>query len=123
MVVNFVVGKLSSFAPHADNTITFVSIFLILLSLIAGYFIYRKGQSHTLLNPQVYLDWSNTLVVKFTFLLSSVTAKLDTKWIDGFVHGVSYVGVTLAYVTGWSDRKLLDGLINGTASAAKVLVA
>jgi NADH-quinone oxidoreductase subunit L len=113
------VSKLSSFAPHADNTITFVSIFLILLSLIAGYFIYRKGQSHTLLNPQGYLDWSNTVVVKFTFLLSSVTAKLDTKWIDGFVHGVSYVGVTLAYVTGWSDRKLLDGLINGTASAAK----
>ncbi len=113
------VGRLCSFAPHADSTITLVSISLIILSLIAGYFIYRKGQSHTLLNPQAYLDWSNTVVVKFTFLLSSVTAKLDTKWIDGFVHGVSYVGVTLAYVTGWSDRKLLDGLINGTASAAK----
>lgn len=115
------VSKLSSFAPHADSTITLVSISLIILSLIAGYFIYRKGQSHTLLNPQVYLDWSNTVVVKFTFLLSSITAKLDTKWIDGFVHGVSYVGVTLAYLTGWSDRKLLDGLINGTASTAKGL--
>jgi len=114
-----VVGSLNSYAPHADSTITFVSISLIILSLIAGYFIYRKGQTHALLNPQVYLDWSNTVVVKFTLLLSTVTSKLDTKWIDGFVHGVSYVGVTLAYVTGWSDRKLLDGLINGTASAAK----
>ncbi len=116
-----VVGQLSTFTQHADSTITFVSIALILLSLITGYFIYRKGQTHALLNPQVYLDWCNTVVVKFTMLLSSITARFDTKWIDGFVHGVSYVGVTLAYVTNWSDRKLLDGLINGTASTAKGL--
>lgn len=114
-----VVGKLSSFTQHADSMVTLVSIFLIILSLIAGYFIYRKGEPYTVLDPQVYLDGYNTVVVKFTVLLSTITSRLDTKWIDGFVHGVSYVGVTLAYVTGWSDRKLLDGLINGTAYAAK----
>ncbi len=116
-----VVGKLSSFTQHADGIITFVSISLIILSLTAGYFIYRRGQAYPLLDLQIYLDWSNMVVVKFTLLLSTITSKLDTKWVDGFVHGVSYVGVTLAYVTGWSDRKLLDGLINGTASTAKGL--
>lgn len=117
-----IIGRLVPSSTHTDITITLVSLLLISMSLVSGYFIYRKKEltiQSDLLSPQFYLDWLSELVVRITLFLSNLTAVFDKKWIDTLIHGLAYLQVTLAHVVNWSDRNLLDGFVNGTAYSAR----
>lgn len=117
-----IIGRLEPSAAPVDLTITLVSLILISMSLVTGYFVYRKKEltmQSDLLSPQFYLDRLNDLVVRITLFLSHLTAAFDKKWIDTFIHGLAYLQVTLAHVVSWSDRNLLDGFVNGTAYSAR----
>jgi NADH-quinone oxidoreductase subunit L len=117
-----VIGRLLPFSNHTDSITTMVSLLVIFTSLAVGYFIYRQKEStpqSDLASPQFYLDWLNNRLVKGILFLSNMTELFDRKWIDYFIHGIAYVNVTLAHMVGWSDRKLVDGLVTGTAYSAR----
>ncbi len=117
-----IIGRLVPSSAHTDITITLLSLLLISMSLVTGYFIYRKKEltiQSYFLAPQFYLDWLSDLVVRITLFLSKLTAAFDKKWIDPLIHGLAYLQVTLAHVVSWSDRNLLDGFVNGTAYSAR----
>jgi NADH-quinone oxidoreductase subunit L len=117
-----IIGRLVPSSTHTDVTITLVSLIVISMSIVIGYFIYQKKKllmQSDLLSPQFYLDWLNDFVVRITLIFSNLTTAFDKKWIDAFIHGLAYLQVTLAHVVSWSDRNLLDGFVNGTAYSAR----
>lgn len=117
-----VIGMLLPSSGQTDVTTTMLSLLLISISLGTGYFIFRQKELTVLsvsLSPQFYLDWFNKIIVKSILFLSNITEAMNRKWIDSFIHGVAYFNVTVAHLAGWSDRKLVDGFVNGTASSAR----
>ena len=53
------------------------------------------------------------------FQLSQLTTVVDKKWIDGCLHTAAYLQLIVAHVTGWIDRTIIDGSVDGTAGLAK----
>lgn len=75
--------------------------------------------AHTL-----YLDKIFAItVIRPVSHLASALSRVDRKYIDGFLHGVTYAQVTFAHVTGWFDRAFVDGTVNGVARIAGYLGA
>jgi NADH-quinone oxidoreductase subunit L len=46
---------------------------------------------------------------------TQATAQVDKRWIDGSIHASAYGQVIIAHVTGWIDRAIVDGTVNGLA--------
>lgn len=68
------------------------------------------------------LDLAYQIVfVKPALVLANATSLTDKRWIDGVIHALAYIQVTLAYLSGWFDRYVIDGLVNGVAKASTVL--
>jgi NADH-quinone oxidoreductase subunit L len=102
--------------------ITIFSILWIGTALAVSYAIFRsrRPRSNELLRNGFFLD----VIYQRSFgRLLHVSAKavmfVDKKFIDGIIHQGAYAQVTLAYVTGWFDRAILDGFVNALAWLAQ----
>lgn len=102
--------------------ISLVSGLWVLIALAVAYVIFRKGtlnRSAILLNS-FYLDGLyHTIIGRPALQLAVFTERFDRKWIDGFIHLSVYIQVTVAHGIGWLDRFIVDGLVDGMASAAR----
>jgi NADH-quinone oxidoreductase subunit L len=106
---------------HADSTaLTIFSSAWVALALLVAYLLRNKAfQSDGLLNI-FYLDTLYGFMVgKTTLQLAWVTDRFDRRWIDGALHASAYAQVTIANLTGWFDRAIVDGVVNGLARIAQ----
>lgn len=105
---------------------TVLSLAVAFGALVTSFLYFRKRQST---GPEkelaaafvntFYLDrMYNAVVTRPVWRLSLLLWKFDRKYIDGLLHGVAYVQVTLAHIVGWFDRAFIDGIINGVARVA-----
>ena len=53
--------------------------------------------------------------------LADVTARVDVKWLDGALHAMAYVQLTVAYLVGWVDRAVVDGFVRLVAAIARAV--
>jgi NADH-quinone oxidoreductase subunit L len=68
-----------------------------------------------------YLNQVQTLlIVTPTVALSYLTERIDRKWIDGLLHSLAYVQVTIAHLAGWWDKTIVDGSVNGMATLSRI---
>lgn len=101
-----------------SSILVFVSAAWVLIACAVGYFLYNRRYTRQapVLLQAFYVDkayrWAAT---KPVLALAFFTEKIDRRWIDGFVHFTAYGHVTLAYLTGWFDRVIIDGTVNGMA--------
>jgi NADH-quinone oxidoreductase subunit L len=58
-------------------------------------------------------------VVRLTHASADLALFTDKKIIDRLIHGSAYAHVTLAHVTGWIDRFIIDGLVGLFAAFAR----
>ena len=101
--------------------ITAFSVCWICLALLLSYFIFRQARfdRNKVLENAFYLD----LIYQRSFgrivkAGSGTVNYIDKKWIDGFIHGSAYAHVTLAHISGWIDKAVVDGSVNGLARMA-----
>lgn len=113
--------------PMASHNIyiTWLSFILIPASAVFALLWFRKEKeatSITFLQHGYYLDELNAwLIAKPTTYLGNFSLAVDKRWIDGILHGVAYLITGSAYFIAWVDRTIIDGVVDTTARAAKVL--
>jgi NADH-quinone oxidoreductase subunit L len=101
-------------------SITLFSMVWVIGALITSYLVRKKSFNYHTLLQGFYLDHLYHWTTKNIGLASSrTTAIIDKRWIDGFIHATAYGQVIIAHVTGWIDRALVDGTVNGLAGMAK----
>ncbi|MBL7870778.1 MAG: NADH-quinone oxidoreductase subunit L [Cyclobacteriaceae bacterium] len=118
--ISSVINVLQQSYPSTNTIISFVSIALILISSAAAFYIYKNqdAKNQKLVTPQYYLDAVSNYFSLLTLKLSEATRWFD-KRIDFLIHGISYFQITVAHITGWADRYLVDGVVDGIAYSAK----
>jgi len=57
-------------------------------------------------------------IVEPVIRASSLANRIDGRWIDKLLHLAAYVPVTLAHLTQWFDRNMINGVVNNTGKAA-----
>lgn len=107
--------------PHHVG-ISILSVILVLAALATAWFLYRPrpASSTPVFRNSFYLDKVYQLL--FTGPIRYVAEKTETfdkKWIDGALHTGAYVQVTLAHVTAWLDKFVIDGFVAGMAWLAR----
>jgi len=104
------------------NWMPFLSGGWVLLACTTAYFLFRNGnqyQSELLLN-NFYLDRVyHASIGKPLMHLIRITNYLDRTVIDGTIHLAAYGHVAFAHGLQWIDRFIVDGVVNGAASAAR----
>lgn len=101
------------------NLITVISVVWVSIALAIAYFTREKLVHSPLLFQGFYIDKISRKLFELPALqMSEVAAYTDKKWIDGFLHTSAYLQLIAAHVTGWFDRAIVDGVVNGTASLA-----
>jgi NADH-quinone oxidoreductase subunit L len=53
--------------------------------------------------------------------VANATARVDVKWLDGALHAMAYVQLTVAHLVGWVDRAVVDGFVRFVAAAARMI--
>lgn len=113
---------ISTQLPYISSlAITLISILTVGVSIGIAFFIFRNSTFRSIpkiIALQFYLDLLSEKIVWSTGKISSVTTFIDRR-IDSLVHAFAYLNVTLAHVTAWSDRYIVDGLISGVAYSAR----
>jgi NADH-quinone oxidoreductase subunit L len=110
------------FNPSMEHSwgITIFSTVWVLAALTTAFLTRNKSLHTTIFAKSFYLDNIYSKVVTGPALLfSSFTNHVDKKWIDGFIHLSAYGQVLVAHVTGWVDRALVDGTVNGMAGMVR----
>lgn len=108
--------------PETNLFIALLSILILALGLFTAYLVFKNDQlagPNKILSPHFYLDWVNGILYNFANQVSDFAHVIDRKVIDKIIHGLTYLQVTMAHIAGWSDRHLVDGLVNGVAYSAK----
>ena len=101
--------------------ISLLSTAVILLAMTFAYFLYRKqelSQEQKFTAPHFFLDKASTWLSQLTIQIAFITKRID-RGIDQVIHILTYLQVTLAHMIGWTDRNLVDGLVNGIAYSSK----
>ena len=105
---------------------TVISAGWVLLALAVSYFYFknRSIESSTsalsqLLYNSFYLDKIYEVIITVPVnKITTLTEKIDARWVDGFIHATVLVNVTLAHVISWFDKYIVDGGVNGMARVA-----
>jgi NADH-quinone oxidoreductase subunit L len=112
--------------PAADQThvdwITAFSLIWVGLALVISYYLFRTTTFHPnrYLQGGLYIDFATQkFFVPLTLKGAAFAHFIDKKWIDGVIHGSAYAHVTLSHVTGWFDKAILDGIVNGIAGLSR----
>jgi NADH-quinone oxidoreductase subunit L len=100
--------------------ITIFSAMWVVVALAVAYGSRNKSLYRKVFAKSFYLDLVyKTIAVKSTFYLAAFTQHMDKKWIDGLIHLSAYGQVLIAHVTGWVDRAVIDGTVNGMANIVR----
>ncbi len=100
--------------------ITIFSAIWVICALITAYLLRNRTLNSALLSRGFYLDnLYNWTIRNIGFTLAQTTSTTDKRWIDGVIHATAYGQVIFAHVTGWIDRALVDGTVNGIADMIK----
>lgn len=108
--------------PDTNIFIALLSILMVALALVSAFLVYKNDklpEPNKFLSPHFYLDWVNKLIYNFSNQVADFSHQVDRNVIDKIIHGLTYLQVILAHISGWSDRHLVDGLVNGVAYSAK----
>jgi NADH-quinone oxidoreductase subunit L len=101
-------------------SITLFSMVWVIGALATSYLVRKKSFNyHTLLQGFYFDQLYHWTTKNIGLAISQTTAKIDKQWIDGFIHATAYGQVIIAHVTGWIDRAIVDGTVNGLAGMAK----
>jgi NADH-quinone oxidoreductase subunit L len=101
-------------------TITIFSIAWVLAAFVFSYLSRDTSFHIRALTKALYIDeFYQWMIRRVGLPLPQLTLQLDKKWIDGFIHAAAYGQVLVAHVTGWFDRALVDGTVNGFASLVR----
>lgn len=116
-----IISLLSAASQNINSIISLLSSLVVLLSLTFAFYFYRKKelkyeQKH--LTPHYLLDVSSNWLSQLTIQLSLLTKRFD-RLIDKVIHTISYLQIALAHIIAWSDRNIVDGLVNGMAHSSK----
>lgn len=102
-----------------------ISSLLVIAAISISYWYYRSQTHHEepALHRWLRNDFGIDRFYTIFFLepslrLSSLVSRIDGKLIDGLLHFAGYTHVTLAYIAGWLDRAIIDGLANGSGKAS-----
>ncbi len=120
--ISSIINVLMASYPDTNIFIALLSILMVTLAVVSAFLVYKNDklpEPNKFLSPHLYLDWINKLIYNFSNLLADFAHQIDRKVIDKIIHGLTYLQVTLAHISGWSDRNLVDGLVNGVAYSAK----
>ncbi len=106
--------------PEINSKVSLASIVIIGIALAAAFYIFKNQEvkNQKLITPHFYLDVVSNYFMVLTLKLSEATKGGD-KLIDSVIHGISYLQITFAHITGWADRYLVDGFVDGIAYSAK----
>lgn len=103
--------------------LTWISAGWVLVALLTAYFVYRTrtAPSHvTILQNAFNIDWLTTLIASKTSLAAATaTENIDRRFLDRGLHFIAYANVTIAHLTGWFDRNIIDGLVHTVAAVAR----
>ena len=100
--------------------ISFFSAAWVLFALGIAYWIREKTiESHILLNGFYVNRLYKTLLETPALQVAQLTELADKKWIDGILHTSAYLQLIVAHVTGWFDRAIVDGTVDGAAGLVK----
>jgi NADH-quinone oxidoreductase subunit L len=108
------------------NFMPLVSGGWVVLACWVAYRLFRKrsNYSNDFLNKGMYWDKVlDFLIGRSTIQIALAAERTDKKWIDGLIHQLVYVQVTLAHVVAWFDVTVVDGLVNALSSAARLVGA
>jgi NADH-quinone oxidoreductase subunit L len=102
--------------------ISLFSVVLVITALIVSYLIFKKpkSKSSALFENGFFLDQIyQASFVRLTNISASATLFTDKKIIDKLLHGSAYAHVTLAHITGWFDKFIVDGVVSLFAAFAR----
>ncbi len=95
--------------------ISIVSAVWVIIALVAAYLTRRIPiQSRLLLNG-FYVDKVLRMAEMQLRQAGEFTANADKKWIDGLLHISAYLQLMIAHITGWFDRAIVDGVVDGAS--------
>jgi NADH-quinone oxidoreductase subunit L len=108
-------------SPHLSVATTIATV-VTFLSLILSW-AYFKKQSTPRTNPILLHGFYLDIVYKKIWRVCSdhlapKSLQLDLKWIDGILHVVAFIHVTLAHFITWFDKYIVDAIVNGAANTA-----
>ena len=103
--------------PHLLTTISIVWVATALG--VAYRSRHRNFKARAFFNTR-YLDTLYHFVIaRPTLRMATLLDAIDRRWIDGFLHGFAYVQVTIASLTGWFDRAIVDGIVGVVVNMAQ----
>lgn len=109
-----------------SRPVPFVISMVSIMVLITGGYVGLRLREHkiesSLFFRFFYLDeWITRLVVSPFQMIVASAQYVDRKWIDGFLHSLAYVHVTIAHIAGWIDRALIDGMVSVSAGVIRTM--
>jgi NADH-quinone oxidoreductase subunit L len=107
---------------EAPTLLTIASIFWILAGAFAAFSITHKGKINATRGwvPEVNFDrLLQAFFVKPILILSDASERFDRRILDRGLRFVVYSNLSIALLTSWFDKTILDGGVNATARSAK----
>ncbi len=117
---------------HGDTTLELLlmvlSVGLVLISIYGAYYCYIKKKDipgriaqkfsglHKLLLNKYYIDeiYQQVLIKSLLALNNILAYKIDLGVIDKIVNGLGTSTIKVAKASGWMDKNVVDGAVNGT---------
>lgn len=105
--------------------VTMLSISIVLIGTIAGYFLFRHRTGRTypafLQDDFLYIDkFYEQTFIQPILRMSELTLKIDSRVLDGALHQITFVTTSMAHLANWFDRYIIDlFLVGGAAWVAK----
>jgi NADH-quinone oxidoreductase subunit L len=100
-------------------SLTLFSILWILAALLVANFTRNKFPAANTLEKGLYMNQFYRWFTKSILRVAKLAPRIDREWIDGFIHASAYAQVLIAHITGWFDRALIDGTVNGFATVIR----
>jgi len=102
-----------------------LSLTVIFSAIALGYFLYRDKPTRSypdFLTKNFFVDKLYEFgIIKPAVKLAHVSQTIDTGWIDRTLHRIVFAQVALSYLLSWTDRMLIDGLVNRIAKTGRGL--
>lgn len=116
-------STLNTHVTSHSMVLAVISIAWVLLAIVTAWFLQKKNIFTSVwLRDAFKIDRGyQMLITKPVVLVTEGTSQVDKRWIDGAIHGLVYVQVTLAYLAGWFDRVMIDGTVNGVAKLSMLV--
>jgi len=116
-----IISLLTDTSQKISIAITLLSTVVVLLAFTFAFYRYRNQElklNQKYLSPHYFLDTISNGLSMLTIQIAHLAQRSD-RAIDMVIQTITYLQVTLAHIIGWTDRNLVDGLVNGMAQSSK----